>query len=118
MMMVSEKQREQRERALQLANHVRQARAEIKRQLNASELTFEQLLEDPPPEVLTASVGEVLLWLPGIGPWRSQRILAKGPGNPGVGRTVEIGHLSRVSKGRLVERYYEIRPNSYTHLAA
>jgi hypothetical protein len=118
MMMVSEAQRRQRSSALGKANHVRTRRAEIKRQLHAFELELEDLLNDPPPEVEKATIGEVLEWLPGIGHWRSQRILSTGYGSPGVGRMVPICNLSYASKDRIVRRYEEIRPNSYGRLAA
>jgi hypothetical protein len=118
MVMVSDAQKEQRNHALKRANGVRSRRAEIKRQLHAREIELEDLLADPPPEILRATIGEVLEWCPGIGKWRSQRILASGIGNPGVGRMVPVAMLSSASKGRVLARYEEIRPGSYGHLAA
>jgi hypothetical protein len=43
----------QRNMALKRANKVRVARAEIKRQLGAGEITLAELLEDPPPAAAT-----------------------------------------------------------------
>jgi hypothetical protein len=83
-MVMTEQQLGQRREALLKANGVRTARAEIKRQLAEGEITLELLLQEPPDAIHNASLGEVLEWAPGIGKWRSGRILAAGPGAPGV----------------------------------
>jgi hypothetical protein len=119
-MMLTEQQLTQRTNALHSANRVRTRRAEIKRDLASGDLLLAELLEDPPREVLKATIGEVLEWMPGIGHWRAKRILAPGTGAPGVGRDLAIGHLSPASKRRIVMRYEEIRPWRYAeqHAAA
>lgn len=118
MMMVTEAQRQQRREALLRANKVRTARAEIKRQLADCEVTLAELLDDPPPAILNAPIGDVLEWAPGIGRWRSGRILAAGTGSPGVGRMVHIEHLSDASKGRILARYEEWVPFRYAPAVA
>lgn len=114
---MTEQQLGQRREALLKANTVRTSRAEIKRQLLEGELTFAELLEDPPRAVLNAQIGDVLEWLPGIGKWRTQRILAPGPGAPGVGRMVLIEHLSPATKERILSRYEEWVPYRYAPAA-
>jgi hypothetical protein len=106
-------QRAQRREALQRANRVRSQRAGIKRQLADGELTFAELLAEPPTAIRTATIGSVLEWVPGIGHWRAGRILAQGPGSPGVGRGVLMGHLSEASKRRILARYETYVPFRY-----
>lgn len=119
MVTVSEAQAQQRDRALKSANSVRTQRAELKRQLHAHERELADLLADPPACIRKATIGEVLEWLPGIGKWRAQRILAAGMGSPGVGPRVPVFCLSEASKARIVARHEEIRPFRYVnHLAA
>jgi hypothetical protein len=111
--MMTEAQVQQRRQALRQANTVRTQRAEIKRRLAEGELTLAQLLSDPPPAVCNATIGEVLEWAPGIGEWRSKRILGGGQGSPGVGRTVHVEHLSEASKSRILARFEEWVPLRY-----
>lgn len=112
-MVLTEAQLDQRRRALRSANNVRTKRAEVKIQLLEGTLSLEQLIWDPPVECEGATIGEVLTWVPGIGNWRAKRILAPGSGAPGVGRDVELVHLSPASKRRIIVRYEEIRPWRY-----
>jgi hypothetical protein len=105
----------QRNMALKRANKVRVARAEIKRQLGAGEITLAELLEDPPPAAAGAKIGEVLVWARGIGEYRMSRILAGGPGSPGVGPMVTIEHLSDATKERILARFEKWAPFSYFH---
>lgn len=116
--MMTQEQLQQRRDALQRANGVRTARAEIKRQLAEGEVTLRELLEDPPSPIHNAPIGAVLEWVPGIGHWRAGRILASGPGSPGVGRGIHVGHLSDASKGRILARFEEYVPFRYANLAA
>ena len=67
---------EQRLRALEKANDVRRARAELKRELAAGRIKLAQVLSDPPPSVRTARLRELLLAVPKFGPARVQRALA------------------------------------------
>lgn len=65
----------QRMAALQEANRVRSWRAELKRDLKAGKVRAADVLRDPPEEVLTMKVVELLLAVPKIGRWKVGRIL-------------------------------------------
>lgn len=89
--------REQRRAALDRANEVRTARKEIKKQLARGELELAELIQDPPAEVETAELADVLLWMPGIGRTRVRKILA----DAGASRNVLMGHLSFATRRRI-----------------
>jgi hypothetical protein len=59
--------REQRLRALEQANQIRTARAELKRELAAGKIELAAILADPPPCPRTARVRDLLVMLPRIG---------------------------------------------------
>lgn len=117
MVMLDQQQLEQRRDALLRANRVRSERAEIKRRLAAGEVTLTELLDDPPPAIATATIGSVLEWVPGIGHWRAGRILAAGPGSPGVTRGVPVCKLSDTSRVRIRTRYEQWVPFRYAPTA-
>lgn len=105
MMMVGQEARvQQRERALQEANRVRMRRADIKRQLSTGEVELAGLVMEPPEEIYTVKIGSLLEWAPGIGPFRSSKILMGGYGAPGVGRNVKLEHLSHSTRQRICKR--------------
>jgi hypothetical protein len=58
--------REQRLRALRLANEIRSARAKLKKDLASGKIEPAQILAQPPEWVRTARVRDVLLALPKI----------------------------------------------------
>jgi hypothetical protein len=103
----------QRDQALARANKVRRARAEIKRQLGCGDVTLADLLADPPEPIANARIGDVLVWARGIGSYRASRILAGGPGSPGVGAAVQIAHLSDATIARILVRFEEWVPFKY-----
>ncbi len=72
----SGRSREQRLRALRLANEIRSARAKLKKELASGEIELAQILAQPPECVQTARVRDVLLALPKIGSVKAGRILA------------------------------------------
>lgn len=111
-------QLEQRRDALRRANRVRSDRAAIKRQLAAGELRLDALLIEPPDAIAGATIGVVLEWVPGIGHWRAGRILATGPGSPGVNRGVPLEHLSDASKERIIARFHEWVPFRYSQIGS
>jgi hypothetical protein len=113
-MMLTEARTEQRRDALRNANKVRVERAEVKRQLVDGELSFEALLSDPPTAVLNVPIGVVLEWAPGIGRWRSNRILASERGGPIVGRMVHLENISEATKARILARYERWVPLRYS----
>lgn len=81
------------------------------------EVTLGELLEDPPPAIASATIGNLLEWVPGIGHWRAGRILAAGPGSPGVTRGVLVGQLSDASRRRISARYHQWVPFRYAPTA-
>jgi transposase len=70
--------REQRLRALRLANEIRSARAQLKKELASGKIELAQILAQPPEYVRTARVRDLLLALPKIGSVKAGRILAAG----------------------------------------
>jgi hypothetical protein len=70
-------QGEQQLHALAKANEVRVARAELKRGLASNRVTFASVVLTPPACAETATLSELLLALPGIGPVRSRRVLSR-----------------------------------------
>jgi hypothetical protein len=90
--------REQRLRALQQANDVRTARAELKKQLASGTIELVQILADPPPCVRTARVRDLLLVLPKIGSVRAARILA----HCGIAHSKTLAGLSERQRGELI----------------
>lgn len=65
----------QRMDALRRANVVRTERAKTKRELKAGRVRFEALILDPPEELLTAKVFDVMVQIPKIGRVKANRIL-------------------------------------------
>jgi transposase len=68
---------EQRLHALSLANSIRTARAELKRELKTDGARIVEVIADPPDCARTAKVYDLLLALPKIGPGKASRILAQ-----------------------------------------
>ncbi len=91
--------REQRLRALEQANEVRTARAELKKELASGKLELVQILAVPPPPcVRTARVLDLLLVLPKIGSVRAARILAQC----GIAHSKTLAGLSERQRGELI----------------
>lgn len=65
----------QRMEALRLANAVRSERAQIKRDLKASRIRFESLLQSPPECVHTAKVVDLMLAMPRYGRVKVSKVL-------------------------------------------
>jgi hypothetical protein len=68
---------EQRLHALSVANSIRTARAELKRELKAGRVGIMDVIVDPPDCARTAKVQHLLVALPKIGPGKAARILAQ-----------------------------------------
>jgi hypothetical protein len=66
----------QRLQALDLANVIRSARAQLKREIGAGELTVAKVLRDPPSEAEGCSLRELLASQRGWGRRRCARFLA------------------------------------------
>lgn len=103
-MMETEARVRQRDEALAEANRIRSARRRIKDQLARGEVDLRELVMEPPDEILTAEIGQVLEWAPGIGRFRATKILSSGNGGPIVGRAVKLEHLSTSTRVRICGR--------------
>ena len=68
---------EQRMRALGHANEIRTARATLKAELTAGCARIQDVLTSPPAFATTAKVADLLLAVPGFGPARATRALAR-----------------------------------------
>ena len=93
--------REQRLRALEQANEVRTARAELKRELAAGKIELVEILADLPPCVRTARVRDLLVALPRIGSVRAGRIL----GHCGIAHSKTLGGLTDRQRGELINLF-------------
>jgi hypothetical protein len=97
-----EVQQQQRLDALQRANGIRLPRAQLHREAKAGVTDVAELIADPPHVILTAEVGTVVEWMPGVGRWRSKQILA------GLARPETlIASLSVSTRGRIATRLRE-----------
>jgi len=99
---------EQRLRALEQANAVRIARAELKKQLALGKLELVQILADPPPCVRTARLRDLLLVLPKIGSVRAARILA----HCGIAHSKTLAGLSERQRGELIN-FFQAHPDAF-----
>jgi hypothetical protein len=73
---------EQRHEALQRANDVRIGRARIKRQLRDGSVSIDRVLLNPPEQLATARLTDLLLAVPKLGPARTARLLRSAQLNP------------------------------------
>jgi hypothetical protein len=92
---------EQRLRALEQANEVRTARAQLKKQLASGRLELVQILADPPACVRTARMRDVLLRVPRVGSARAGRILARG----GIAPSKTVGGLTDRQRDGLINLF-------------
>lgn len=91
---------DQRMAALERANGIRSARAQLKRDLKAGRVKIVDLLGNPPDYVLTAKVFDMLLAVPKYGRVKANRILNQCRISPAK----TIGGLSERQRGELVSR--------------
>jgi hypothetical protein len=84
--------------SLSKANEIRIARARLKQQLRDGDTRVEQILASPPECVGTATVLDLLLAVPKIGPVRASRLLATAQ----VSQTTIIRRLSERQRAELV----------------
>jgi hypothetical protein len=90
---------EQRLRALQQANEVRSARAQLKKELASGKVELAQILARPPEFAMTAKVRDLLLLLPKIGPVKAGRILAQCR----IAHSKTLGGLSERQRSELID---------------
>ncbi len=92
--------REQRLRALRLANEIRSARAQLKKDLASGKIELAQILAQPPACLRTARVRDVLLALPKIGSVKAGRILT----DCGIAHSKTLGGLTERQRTELLNR--------------
>ncbi len=93
--------RQQRLRALRLANEIRSARAQLKKDLASGKIELAQILAQPPECPRTARVRDVLLALPKIGSVKAGRILA----DCGIAHSKTLGGLTGRQHTELLSRF-------------
>ncbi len=84
---------------LRRANAIRSERRELKARLATREVLLDDLLEAPPPCILTATVFEVITWAPGFGRRKAEAALRRL--REPDGRTV--GALSKRRRLELID---------------
>ena len=89
----------QRMDALNRANEVRTKRAQLKRDLKAGRVSIIAILVDPPAEVETAKVLDMLLSVPKVGRVKAGKVLQQCRVSP----SKTIGGLSERQRAELVE---------------
>ena len=65
----------QRREALETANRVRMYRAQLKRDIKAGTVSVRDVLKNPPDEILTMKVTDLLLAVPMVGQTKANRAL-------------------------------------------
>ena len=98
MSVMVERAYEQRLEALVLANGVRVFRARLKRELHDGVRTVLGVLADPPVEVATMRVADLLVAQPGFGRVRVARVLR----GVGLGAAKTVGGLSERQRRELL----------------
>lgn len=93
--------RSQRLEALARANRVRHDRAAIKDDLRHGKSRIAELLVDPPACLLTASLAEILLAVPGLGKVGVRRLLNSCRISP----SKRIGGLSERQRGEILRAF-------------
>jgi hypothetical protein len=93
--------REQRLRALRLANEIRSARAKLKKDLASGKIELAQILVQPPECMRTARVRDVLLTLPKIGSVKTGRILT----DCGIAHSKTLSGLTDRQRTELLKRF-------------
>ena len=95
---VPERPNAQRMRALERANKIRSARAQLKRDLKAGKVKIETLLLDPPDYVMSAKAFDMILAVPKYGRVKANKILNVCRISP----SKTIGGLSERQRAELV----------------
>jgi len=83
-------------RSLAVANQTRTARAALKSELATGRAQIEDVLRHPPAFAMTAKVSDLLLAVPGYGPARASRVLARCQ-IPYAKRAADLSERQRVA---------------------
>ena len=86
---------------MRLANEIRSARAQLKKELASGKIELARILAQPPEYVRTARVRDVLLGLPKIGSVKAGRILA----DCGIAHSETLGGLTERRRTELLNRF-------------
>jgi hypothetical protein len=92
---------DQRMEALSRANHIRVRRAQLKRDLKAGRVRIGELIADPPDEVLTAKVYDMLVAVPRLGRVKATRLLTQCR----ISQSKTVGGLSDRQRGELLDLF-------------
>lgn len=90
---------QQHMKALQRANEVRQAKAEVRAGIESGRRSLADLLDDPPEVCAKVPIGELLEWAPGVGHFRAMRLLQDDCRRRIVGETLALGQIGEYSRG-------------------
>lgn len=94
-----ERTQEQRLASLKHANRIRTYRAQVKRQLRAGTVTAAGLLTEPPEELLSMRVSNLLLATPKVGRVKAARLLNQCR----IAQSKTVGGLSDRQRTELLE---------------
>ena len=95
---VPDRSPEQRLAALQRANEIRGARAELKRDLKEGRVTIGEVVREPPEYAKTAKLFDLLLAVPKLGPAKAARLLKQCA----INEAKTVGGLSERQRAELV----------------
>jgi hypothetical protein len=92
---------DQRMEALRRANEIRVRRAQLKRELKSGAASLPDLIADPPRELLTAKVYDMLLAVPKLGRVKAVRALNQCR----ISQSKTVGGLSDRQRTELIELF-------------
>ena len=92
---------DQRMEALNRANEIRVARAQLKRDLKQRRIRIEQVIADPPEYVLTAKVYDMLVAVPRLGRVKVGRLLTQCR----ISQSKTVGGLSERQRAELLDMF-------------
>jgi hypothetical protein len=92
-------------KALDRANEVRLARADLKHQIKTGELDPREVLADPPGLLHNTKIGDFLRWCPRVGDEKADRMLRDvGRGAHFLSPTLPLCRLSEATRLALAEQ--------------
>jgi S13-like H2TH domain len=93
---------DQRMEALKRANHIRVARAQLKKDLKDGKVQIETVLTDPPDWVSTAKVFDMLMAVPKFGRVKAARLLNQCR----ISQSKTVGGLSERQRTELIGLFH------------
>ncbi len=94
-----ERSLDQRMEALQRANQIRSARAQLKKDLKSGAVSIRDIIADPPDYVMTAKVYDMLLAVPKYGKVKATRFI----NHCRISQGKTVGGLSERQRNELVD---------------